>query len=102
MLTKAKIFDEKTKAHGSTESNLAAELTDFLSQIKEEYTSLIKTSEKLQISPSVQEIKIKVAKRKYVKDMPVVEALCDVIYFFKFFVPNLFILGLLCAIRQAK
>uniref|UniRef100_A0A914CQ79 alpha-1,2-Mannosidase n=1 Tax=Acrobeloides nanus TaxID=290746 RepID=A0A914CQ79_9BILA len=77
MITKAKIFDEKTKAHGSTESNLAAELTDFLSQIKEEYTSLIETSEKLQISPSVQEIKIKVAKRKYVKDMPVVEALCD-------------------------
>lgn len=78
MIKKAKIFDEKSKEHGQAESFLAKELVDFLGEIKTEYSSLITTSEKLQVSPTVQEIKKKVAKRKYVKDMPVAEAFCDV------------------------
>ena len=78
LIVNAKAHDKKQHATGDYHSDLAGEIIRYLVDIRDEYSNLLKISAKLE-TPSMEEIKIQLAKRKHVMDQPGVEVLDDTI-----------------------
>uniref|UniRef100_A0AC35G1W1 Alpha-1,2-Mannosidase n=1 Tax=Panagrolaimus sp. PS1159 TaxID=55785 RepID=A0AC35G1W1_9BILA len=74
LITNAKEHDKKQHASGDLRSNLAGEILQYLIDIRNEYSNLLKISAKLEI-PTMENIKVQLAKRKYVQEQPGIEIL---------------------------
>uniref|UniRef100_A0A914R1M7 alpha-1,2-Mannosidase n=1 Tax=Panagrolaimus davidi TaxID=227884 RepID=A0A914R1M7_9BILA len=74
LITNAKEHDKKQHAAGDLRSNLAGEILQYLIDIRNEYSNLLKISAKLE-TPTMENIKVQLAKRKYVQEQPGIEIL---------------------------
>lgn len=69
LIEKAAAKDRKQHESGDLQANLAGEITKILTDMKHEYSQLLKISNSLQV-PNMEFIKVQLARRKYVMDQP--------------------------------